>query len=59
MDLGTIRKEYLRSPDTSVSKLNKGVVAMYDRYDGVEGYVMDGLGLTQATYDRLAAKLAA
>lgn len=42
-----------------MSKLNKGVVAMYDRYDGVEGYVMDGLGLTQATYDRLAAKLAA
>lgn len=59
VDLGTIRKEYLRTPDTSVSKLNKGVVAMYDRYDGVEGYVMDGLGLTQATYDRLAAKLAA
>ncbi len=59
VDLGTIRQEYLRTPGTSVSKLNKGITALYDRYDGVEGYVMDGLGLSPETYTKLAAKIAA
>lgn len=59
VDLGTIRQEYLRTPGTSVSKLNKGITALYDRYDGVEGYVMDGLGLSPELYTKLAAKIAA
>lgn len=59
VDLGTIRQEYLRTPGTSVSKLNKGITALYDRYDGVEGYVVDGLGLSPELYAKLAAKIAA
>lgn len=59
VDLGTIKAEYLRSSGAKSSNFDKGVTAMYDRYDGVEGYLLDGLGLSQATYDLLAAKLAA
>lgn len=59
VDLGTIEREYKRTPGVSVSNLRKGITALYDRYDGIEGYVMDGLKLSPATYDLLAAKLAA
>ena len=59
VDLGKIEAEYLRTKDTSASNLRTGIVAMYDRYDGVEGYLLDGMGLSQATFDKLAAKLAA
>ena len=59
VDLGTIRHEYLRSSGAKAGNLDKGITALYDRYDGVEGYLLDGLGLPQATVDKLAAKVAA
>lgn len=44
-DLATVRAEYLRTPGAKASNLDKGIKAMHDRYDGVEGYLLDGLGL--------------
>ncbi len=38
--------------------LRRAVVAMHDRYDGVEGYLIDGVGLSQETADKLMAKIA-
>lgn len=64
--LDQIEREYLKSGwktygSQSVSEvwLHRAVVKMYDRYGDVTSYLIDGVGLTQATYDRLAAKLAA
>lgn len=56
-DLGTVRAEYLRSPGVKASNLDKGIKAMHDNYDGVEGYLADGLGLTPAEIDRLVSKI--
>ena len=61
-----IEREYLKSgwktygaQSVSVTWLRRAVVAMYDTFDGVEGYLLDGVGLSQATVDKLVAKLAA
>ena len=53
-----VRAEYLRTA-SDVGKLDAAVVAMYDRYDGVEGYLIDGLGLTPAEVDALRHKIGA
>ena len=50
--LDVVRAEYLRTSGTTASTFNKGIKALYDRYDGIEGYVLDGLGLSS---DELAA----
>lgn len=50
--LDVVRAEYLRTSGTSSATFDKGITAMYDRYDGIEGYVLDGLGLSS---DELAA----
>lgn len=50
--LDVVRVEYLRTSGTTASTFNKGIKALYDRYDGIEGYVLDGLGLSS---DELAA----
>ena len=59
-------REYLKSgwktyggQSVSETWLRRGLVAMDDRYDGLEGYLLDGVGISQATYGRLVAKLAA
>lgn len=52
-DLDTVRQEYMRSPDMTASKLDAGVRAMNDRYDGVEGYLLDGLELTASEVETL------
>ena len=59
VDLGLIKKEYLRTKDTSGSNFDKGVNALYDNFDGVTDYMMRGMGLSQATVDKLMAKIAA
>ena len=63
--LDQITREYLKSgwktygaQDVREVWLHRAVVKMYDRYDGVEGYLLDGMGLSQATVDKLAAKIA-
>ena len=63
--LDQITREYLKSgwktygaQDVREVWLHRAVVKMYDRYDGIEGYLLDGMGLSQATVDKLAAKLA-
>ena len=63
--LDQIAREYLKSgwktygaQDVREVWLHRAVVKMYDRYDGVEGYLLDGMGLSQATVDKLAAKIA-
>lgn len=53
-----VEAEYLRTASDPV-KLHDAVVAMHDRYDGVEGYLMDGLGLTPAEVDALRHKIGA
>lgn len=58
VDLGTIETEYLRSSGAKASNLDKGIVAMYDHFDGIEGYALDGLGLSQSVVDKLQAKVA-
>ena len=64
--LDQITREYLKSgwktygaQDVREVWLHRAVVKMHDRYDGIEGYLLDGMGLSQATVDKLAAKLAA
>lgn len=39
--------------------LRRAVDAMDDRYGGVEGYLLNGIGLSQSTYAKLVAKIAA
>ena len=60
-----IVREYLKSgwktygaQSVRETWLRRGLTAMSDRYGDVEGYVLDGLGLPQATLDRLLAKIA-
>ena len=53
-----IEREYLRTA-SDVTKLTAAREAMEDRYDGVEGYLLDGLGLTQAEVDALRHKIGA
>ena len=53
-----VEAEYLRTA-SDPDKLHDAVVAMHDRYDGVEGYLMDGLGLTPAEVDALRNKIGA
>ena len=64
--LDQIRREYLKSGwktygGQSVKQvwLDRAITKMYDRYDGIEGYLLDGVGLSQSTYAKLAAKIAA
>ena len=64
--LDQVRREYLKSGwktygGQSVKQvwLDRAIVKMYDKYDGVEGYLLDGVGLSQATVDKLVAKVAA
>ena len=51
-----IEREYLRTA-SDVTKLRAAVTAMNDRYDGVEGYLLDGLGLTPGEVDALRHKI--
>lgn len=53
-----VEAEYLRTA-SDVSKLRAAVTAMHDRYDGVEGYLIDGLGLTDGEVDALRDKIGA
>ena len=53
-----VEAEYLRTA-SDVTKLRGAVTAMHDRYDGVEGYLIDGLGLTPAEVDALRHKIGA
>ena len=64
--LDQVRREYLKSGwktygGQSVKQvwLDRAITKLYDRYDGIEGYLLDGVGLSEATYDKLAAKVAA
>ena len=64
--LDQIRREYLKSGwktygGQSVKQvwLDRAITKLYDRYDGIEGYLLDGLGLSQATLAKLAAKVVA
>lgn len=59
VDLGLIKKEYLRTKDTSGSNFDKGVTALYDNFDGVTDYLERGMGLSPATVAKLEAKIAA
>ena len=61
-----IQSEYLKSGlktygGQSVKQvwLDRAMDKMYDEYDGIEGYLLDGVGLSQSTYAKLAAKIAA
>lgn len=53
-----VEAEYLRTA-SDVTKLRGAVTSMHDRYDGVEGYLLDGLGLTPAEVDALRHKIGA
>lgn len=53
-----VEAEYLRTA-SDVGKLRAAVTAMHDRYDGVEGYLLDGLDLTPAEVDALRHKIGA
>lgn len=53
-----VEAEYLRTA-SDVGKLRAAVTAMHDRYDGVEGYLLDGLGLTPGEVDALRHKIGA
>jgi len=55
-----VEAEYLRTA-SDVTKLRAAVTAMHDRYDGVEGYLLDddGLDLTPAEVDALRHKIGA
>lgn len=53
-----VEAEYLRTA-SDVTKLRAAVTAMHDRYDGVEGYLTDGLGLTPGEVDALRNKIGA
>lgn len=53
-----VEAEYLRTA-SDVTKLRGAVTAMHDHYDGVEGYLLDGLGLTPAEVDALRHKIGA
>jgi len=53
-----VEAEYLRTA-SDVTKLRAAVTAMYDRHDGVEGYLLDGLGLTPTEVDALRHKIGA
>ena len=62
--LDQIRREYLKSGwktygGQSVKQvwLDRAITKLYDKYDGVEGYLLDGIGLSQGTYDKLVAKV--
>lgn len=62
--LDQIQREYLKSGlktygGQSVKQvwLDRAITKMYDRYDGIEGYLLDGIGLSQGTYDKLVAKV--
>ena len=53
-----VEAEYLRTA-SDVGKLRGAVTAMHDRYDGVEGYLLDGLGLTPGEVATLRHKIGA
>ena len=57
--LDVVRAEYLRTSGTSSATFDKGITAMYDRYDGIEDYVMGGLGLSSDELAALQAELSA
>jgi len=57
--LDVVRAEYLRTSGTSGATFDKGITAMYDRYDGIEDYVMGGLGLSSDELAALQAELSA
>ena len=52
-----IREEYLRTTGTSGSTYDKAIKLLNDTYDGPEGFWTDGVGLTQATIEKLQQKL--
>lgn len=56
-DLGTVRTEYLKSPGVKASNLDKGIRAMHDNFDGVEGYMLDGLGLSPSEVAALQERI--
>lgn len=51
-----VEAEYLRTA-SDVGKLHDAVTAMYDRYDGVEGYLLDGLGLNPSEVAALQERI--
>ena len=58
-DTPTVREEFLRTDKASLADFNEGLEAIFDNYDGVEGYLTDGLGLSATTLDKLQYKLGA
>lgn len=55
--LEVARTEYMESPGTKASNFDKGIRALFDRFDGVEDYLLSS-GLTQSELNRLERKLA-
>lgn len=52
-----IRAEYLRTTGTSGATYDKAIRLMNDTYDGAEGFLFDGIGISPETYEKLQEEL--